>query len=339
MLDIKQWGFNSDNKANTMARLVFFGTPDFAVVSLLSLKKFCDENNHELVAVITQPDQPQGRKQNLQACPVKIVAQDLGLLVLQPASLRKNTIDGDKFFVDFTNLKVDLAIVVAYGQIITQRLLDAASLGFVNIHASILPHLRGASPIQHALKEGLSTTGVCLMDMQLKLDAGDVFICQKAFILPKDTYETLSQRLSVIGADLLKNNLAKLLKKELIKYPQDEAKATYAPMIKKEDGLLDFNSYGKELQNKIRAHEPWPGSFAFINQKRVKFFDSFFLPTLFNNADFKPGEIISVNPYLAIKVKDGVVFFKAIQVEGKKILPIKEAILGFNIKIKMFINC
>ena len=339
MLDIKQWGFNSDNKANTMARLVFFGTPDFAVVSLLSLKNFCDENNHELVAVITQPDQPQGRKQNLQACPVKIVAQDLGLLVLQPASLRKNTIDGDKFFVDFTNLKVDLAIVVAYGQIITQRLLDAASFGFVNIHASILPHLRGASPIQHALKEGLSITGVCLMDMQLKLDAGDVFICQKAFILPKDTYETLSQRLSVIGADLLKNNLAKLLKKELIKYPQDEAKATYAPMIKKEDGLLDFNSYGKELQNKIRAHEPWPGSFAFINQKRVKFFDSFFLPTLFNNTDVKPGEIISVNPYLAIKVKDGVIFFKAIQVEGKKILPIKEAILGFNIKIKMFINC
>ena len=314
-----------------MARLIFFGTPEFAVPSLLALHTFCQQNNHTIVAVVTQPDQPQGRKQQLQSCPVKNVALSLNIPVLQPHTLKKNTIDGDKFFDDFSKLNIDLAIVVAYGQIITQRLLNASKSGFINIHASMLPHLRGASPIQYAIKEGLSKTAVCLMDMQLKLDEGDVFVSKDCFILPTDTYETLSQRLSLLGASLLKNNLDNLIHQKLKKYPQDNKLSTYASMIKKDEGLLNFNLDGRTLHNKIRAHEPWPGSFAFINGKRVKLFESFFIKNL-GDKKISNGTIISTNPYLAIKVNDGILFFKKIQLEGKKILPVKEALLGFNIK-------
>lgn len=320
-----------------MARLIFFGTPEFAVPSLLALDTFCKQNHHTIAAVVTQPDQPQKRHQKLQACPVKNIALSLNIPVLQPHTLKKNTLDGDTFFKNFVDLQIDLAIVVAYGQIITQRLLSSSRLGFINIHASMLPHLRGASPIQYALKEGLKETAVCLMDMQIKLDEGDVFVNKPCFIMPNDTYETLSQRLSIIGAYLLKDNLDNLLNQKLKKHPQDHSISTYAGMIKKEEGLLNFNLSGQVLQNNIRAYEPWPGSFAFINTKRVKFFESFFIKGLAKEIT-KNGTIISINPYLAIKVNDGVLFFKKIQLEGKKVLPIKEALLGFNIKPGMIID-
>lgn len=320
-----------------MAKIAFFGTPEFAVPSLLALHDFCKKNNHSLEVVVTQPDKKQGRNQHVESPMVKKAAQSLNIPVLQPETLRKDTTQGDNFFSEFKRLNIDLAVVVAYGKIITKRLLDSAPLGFLNIHGSILPKLRGAAPIQRAIMEGFSETGVCLMQMNIKLDEGDVYCCQKTIILPNDTSFTLARRLSNIGAKLLCSNLEKIISKKLQSTPQEHDKSTYAHMLTKDEGLLDFNNPGKNIHNKVRAYDPWPGSYAFYNNKRIKFFHSFFLKSSLKK-DFSPGQIVSIKPYLGIKTLDGIIFFRSIQMEGKKILPVKDALLGIKIDIGMKFN-
>lgn len=312
-----------------MARLAFFGTPDFSLPALKSTHRFCEENGHELVLVVSQSDKPQGRGKKVLPPPVKSLAKDLGLLVLQPTTLKKGSDEGDEFFEQFKQAKIDLAVVVAYGKLIPERLLFLPRLGFINIHGSLLPRFRGAAPVQRAIEAGDLKTGVCLMDMVKKLDEGDVYCCRETPILPFDTSESLFFRLSHLGAALLYDHLEDLLDQRLAKKPQSQNGLVYAHMLTKEEGLLDFTLSARDLSNRVRAFDPWPGTFGFIRGKRIKFFDSFFIEDAKNQ--HLPGTVMVVGKFLGIKAKGGMIYFKNIQIEGKKLLPIKEAVLGFPI--------
>ncbi len=321
-----------------MARLAFFGTPEFSLAALEQVDRFCREQGHQLVMVVTQPDKEQGRGQKMLAPPVKLLANKLNLPVLQPVTLRKNSPEGDEFFQIFSESKIDLAVVVAYGKIIPARLLSAASIGFVNIHGSLLPRFRGAAPIQRAIEVGDAWTGVCLMDMVLKLDEGDVFAVKTTPIIASDTSATLFRRLSRLGAHLLYQRLDDLLHGRLKRAPQNASEASYASMLTKEEGLLSFSRSGRDLALQVRAFDPWPHSYGYINKKRVKFFDSFFIETSVH-VNCIPGTIVVVNPFLGVKTIDGILYFQRMQVEGKTILPVSEALRGFLINVGDKIGC
>lgn len=299
-----------------MSKIAFFGTPEFAIPSLIKTHDFCSAYGHELLLVVTQPDRPHGRGFKISKTPVKAKAEELGLLISQPSSLKRGIKEGDDFYELFKNLKIDLAIVVAYGAIITKRLLMASNLGFINIHASLLPKYRGASPIQSAIINGDSYSGICLMKMSEKLDEGDVFLREPTMILPFDTGYSLSLRLSHLGAHILKNNLSSLIKNELLAKPQGEG-VNYAQKLSKDEGLLNFYSKGKILNRKVRALDPWPSAYAFFRGKRIKFFNSFFVPMMFN--EVPPATIVAIQPNIGISCIDGVIFFEASQIEGKAI--------------------
>lgn len=316
-----------------MARLAFFGTPDFSIPALERTFAYCQQFSHELCLVVCQPDQPQGRGQHMAAPPIKKWALQHDLPIAQPTTLKKNTKDGDDFYQLFKSLNVDLAIVIAYGRIISARLLGAAHSGFINVHASLLPRFRGAAPIQRAIEAGDKETGVCLMDMVLGLDEGDTFACAKTPIMSGDTSATLFHRLSHLGGSLLFNHLDDLLHKRLPKRPQSDNGIIYAHMLTKEEGLLNFSLSGLTLKNQIQAFDPWPGAYGFVRKKRIKFFDSFFIANDHIKKDVKPGTVVAVKPFLAIKTIDGILYFQSIQIEGKKILPTKDALLGFPIEV------
>jgi methionyl-tRNA formyltransferase len=315
-----------------MARIAFFGTPEFSLAALQQVDRFCRARGHQLVMVVSQPDKEQGRGQKLSPPPVKILATSLERTVFQPVSLRKNTPEGDEFYQTFSEYSIDLAIVVAYGKIIPQRFLSAASVGFVNIHGSLLPRFRGAAPIQRAIEAGDLETGVCLMDMVLKLDEGDVFDQVRTPIIASDTSATLFRRLSRLGADLLYRRLDDLLEGRIKKVPQNESDVCYAHMLTKEEAKLSFSRSGRELARQVRAFDPWPHSYGYINKKRVKFFDSFFIASTVHK-ERNPGTIVVTKPFLGVKTIDGILYFQRMQVEGKTVLPIIEASRGFSINV------
>lgn len=316
-----------------MARIAFFGTPSFAVPFLQGLLDYCDSHGHDLALVVTQADQPQGRGQRMTPPPVKQLAESLGLRMLQPKTLRKATPDGEEFYKTFAPMHIDLAIVVAYGKIITERLLALPRRGFVNVHGSLLPRFRGAAPIQRAIEAGDVMTGVCLMDMVKGLDEGDVFAVKATPIIPSDTSATLFRRLSHLGTSLLLEHLDALLAGTLIKQPQANAGVMYAHMLDKHEGLLDFSKPGALLRQQTRAFDPWPNVFGFIREKRVKFFDSFFIHAPGALSNVSPGTVVAVGDFLGVKTIDGVLYFQRVHVEGKTVLPVKDAVRGFPIAI------
>jgi methionyl-tRNA formyltransferase len=296
------------------------------------LVRYCATHDHELVLVVTQADQAQGRGQRLMASPVKQLAEMHRLNIMQPTTLRKGFADGDEFFAALTELDLDLAIVVAYGKIITERLLKTPRRGFVNVHGSLLPRFRGAAPIQRAIAAGDAITGVCLMDMVKGLDEGDVFASAKTPIIPSDTSATLFRRLSHLGCALLFHNLDAILRGTLSKTPQSSEGIVYAHMLDKLEGLLDFKKSGAALCHEARAFDPWPNTFGFIRGKRVKFFDSFFVRAPTAHIQIAPGTVVCAKDFLGVKTIDGVLYFQRLQIEGKTILPIRDALRGFLIE-------
>ncbi len=249
-----------------MARLAFFGTPEFSLPSLRTVYRYCADFGHELVVVVSQRDQPSGRGQRLLPPPVKDLAFSLGITVLQPETLKKGTPSGDEFFTQFVALKIDLVVVVAYGKLISERLLQVPTHGFINVHASLLPRFRGAAPVQRAIEAGDRETGVCLMDMVKKLDEGDIFVCKRTPILAHDTAFTLFRRLAHLGAYALYENLSGLLQGTLRKTPQAEQGVVYARMVTKEEGALNFLEPVSMISHKVKAFDPWPGAFVFIRK-------------------------------------------------------------------------
>jgi methionyl-tRNA formyltransferase len=233
-------------------RIVFLGTPEFAVPSLKRLH----ESGHDIAAVYTQPDRPAGRKQELMPPPVKQAAASLGLLIRQPEKIRRPEV-----IEEIRQLQPEVMVVVGYGQILPQSLIDIPPLGIVNVHASLLPKYRGAAPIQWAIARGETVTGVTTMLIDAGLDTGDILLARQTPIGPEETAEELSARLAVLGADLLVETLEGLRAGTIVPRPQDHSQATLAPLLKKEDGRIDWRLPAREIFNRARAFVPWPGAY------------------------------------------------------------------------------
>ncbi len=249
----------------TPLKVVFFGTPEFALPSLAVVHA---EQN--LLAVWTQPDRPKGRGNHVVSSPVKLFAQQHNVTVYEPTTLRRGTPDGDATEQILRTLAPDVAVVVAYGHIIPERLLHIPTHGFVNIHSSLLPQLRGASPVQSALLRGDTTTGVTIMVMDKGMDTGPILVQRTVPIPPAITAAILNNQLWALGASLLTTALTQYCQGQLTPHPQDESQATLCSLITKEDGRIDWNQNPQQIERIIRAFDPWPGTFTTCNGKRIK---------------------------------------------------------------------
>ena len=240
----------------TPLRIIFMGT---AELSCASLEKIASNKNFSVVAVVTQPDKPKGRELKLTPSPVKILAEKLTLPVLQPLKARD-----EKFIAGLRALQPDLIIVVAYGQILPLAILDLPRHGCLNVHTSLLPKYRGAAPIQWAIANGDTGTGVTIMKMDTGLDTGPIVSQRRTPIRPEDDSATLHDRLAQLGAELLVQTMPDYVAGKIQLAPQPAAGASHAAKIKKEDGRIDWNRPAREIWNRLRAFTPWPGAFTFL---------------------------------------------------------------------------
>jgi methionyl-tRNA formyltransferase len=240
-------------------RIIYFGTPDFAVPSLQALI----ESGEDVIAVVTQPDRVKGRGHKLAGPPVKEYALSKGLRVYQPSGIRTSA-----FFDELAATAPDCIIVVAYGKILPLSLLKLPPLGCINVHASLLPHYRGAAPIQWALMNGEEKTGITTMFMDEGLDTGDILMKEEVEIYTEDNAATLSLRLSHVGASLLIRTLRGLKDRTISPVPQS-GKATFAPPLKKEDGMINWAISAREIYDLIRGTYPWPGAYCFLNGEKI----------------------------------------------------------------------
>jgi methionyl-tRNA formyltransferase len=244
-------------------RIVFMGTPEFAVPALKGLRR----SGHRVLQVVTQPDRPRGRGKTVVFPPVKAAALDLGCPIIQPQSVRT-----PDFYEAMTALDPDLLVVVAYGHVLPQRILAIPKLGALNIHASLLPRYRGPAPIQWAVINREKETGITLMLMDKGLDTGDILSSASIPVLSDDTSGSLHDRLALLGADLLIQTLNYYEVHRKNATPQVHAQASYAPLLRKEDGHLDWRQPANVLEARIRGLTPWPGVFCFHNGKRIKIY-------------------------------------------------------------------
>jgi len=288
-------------------RALFFGTPEFAVPSLRALAEIA-----EVVGVVCQPDRPAGRGNVLTAPPVKVCAEELDLPVTQPTKLRDGT-----FASWVKEQNVDVALVVAYGRILPLDVLVGPRLGCVNVHASLLPKLRGAAPITWAVVRGETESGVTLMKMDVGMDTGDILEKFVTEISPDETAGELSTRLAAIGALAVRKGLPKYERGEYTSIPQDNALATVAPILKKEDGRIDFTLPARRVHDHVRGMSPWPGAFTKRGEKVVKVHEtkvSDVSPT-----DRKPGTaLIADKTKVLVACQPGAVELTRVQLEGKK---------------------
>lgn len=242
-------------------KLVFCGTPEFAVPTLGKLAQ-----NFDVKLVVTQPDRPSGRGMAVVAPPAKRLAAQLGIPVTQPEKIKNNT----DFRAQLEAIKPDAIVVVAYGRIIPQWMIDLPPLGNINAHASLLPKYRGAAPIQWAIANGETTTGVTTMRIDAGLDTGPMLLRRTLEIFPDETSVALSPRLAAVAADLVVETLHGLAAGSITPQPQDDSQASLAPLLKKEDGLIDFSRSAREIYNHFRGFQPWPGAYTSVRGKNVK---------------------------------------------------------------------
>jgi methionyl-tRNA formyltransferase len=294
------------------------GTPEFAIPSLKALV----QSDHHIGLVVTQPDRPKGRGRKIVPPPVKLSAERYGIETLQPESV------SDKKFTDrMTRLKPDVMVVVAFGHILSKPLLALPLLGAVNIHASLLPKYRGPAPIQRALINGDKETGVTSIRLDTGLDTGDILLSRKTSIKPDDTSETLHDRLAEMGADILIETLTGFAENRILPIPQDHGKASYAPMLKKEDGRIDWRLPARKIESLIRGTTPWPGAFTFHIGKRLKIFRARVIPSSCEEA---PGSVIKGFPdELRIATGKGILSIVEIQSESGKRLPVEIFLRGY----------
>lgn len=304
-------------------KIVFMGTPDFAVSSLDALRN----TGHEIVGVFTQPDKPQGRKMIMTPPPVKVYAEEHGLTVYQPTSVKT-----DEAYELLESLNPDLIAVVAYGKILPERILNLPKFGCVNGHASLLPRHRGASPIQWSIYCGDQKTGVTTMLMDAGMDTGDMLLTAETEITNTDTFETLHDRLAVIGADLLVKTVDGLEKGTITPTKQPEEGVCYAPIIKKEMGVVDFSKTAKETDCLIRAFTPWPSAHFIFNGKRVKILKA----TVGNGAKLEIGTIVDIKNGIEVACKENTsLIIEELQPEGKGKMTAKDFVNGYQIKVGM----
>ena len=308
--------------------LVFSGTPSFAVPTLEKLV----EAGHSVPLAVTQPDRPRGRGMEVAVSPVKDAAIRLGIGVLQPATIKNNA----DFRDQLAAIGPDAIIVVGYGRIIPQWMIDLPRLGNLNLHASLLPKYRGAAPIQWAIASGESITGVTTMRIDTGLDTGDILMQREVPIAPEDTAETLGSNLAAIGADLMVETLRGLDGGEIRPVPQDHSLATLAPILKKEDGRMDFARSANDLFNRLRGFQPWPGAFTIFNGKTLQVHRA---QPLQQTVTLTPGEVAIERGHLFVgcgKEKDNkaatALELVEIQLEGKRRMTAQEFINGYRPK-------
>lgn len=286
-------------------RVVFMGTPDFSVPVLKGLIE-----NYQVVGVVSQPDRKVGRHQEVEFTPIKKVAVDNNILVLQPEKIRKD-------YMSVLELKPDIIVTCAYGQIIPKELLDYPKYGCINVHASLLPKLRGGAPIHHAIIDGYKKTGITIMYMDEAMDSGDIISQRETEISDIDTLESLHDRLSEMGRDLLLDTLPSILDGTNQRIKQDINEVTYAYNIKREEEYLDFNKSSRELFNQIRGLNPHPGSSCVIGEKEFKVFMARI--EKIDTSKAIPGEVLHIyKDGLGIATKDYELVITDIKPSGKK---------------------
>lgn len=290
-------------------RILFWGTPNFAAPPLRALLG----EGFEVVGVVTQPDKPVGRSRVLTAPPVKHIALEEDLPVLQPSSAR----DGD-FATALQELQPDLSVVVAYGHILPRAVIDLPTLGTINIHASLLPSLRGAAPIQAAIRDGLSETGISIMRMVPALDAGPVILQARTPVAGDETYGELQVRLSEMGALALIEALALMELGRAPEQPQDDSRATYAPKVTRDSTRIDWTLPGAAVCNAVRAYDPRPGAWTTLSGSDVKLFGARWVP----EASGEPGELLRTGADgLLIACGRGSALISEVQQAGKRRMP------------------
>ncbi len=299
-----------------MTRIVFMGTPDFAVQVLTALA-----DAHQVVGVVTQPDRPAGRGRRLTASPVKQVALERGLPLHQPRSLRT-----PEALAQLVEWSPDVIVVAAFGQILHQDVLDLPPHGCLNVHASLLPRWRGAAPVAAAILAGDQITGVTIMRMDRGLDTGPILAQREEPIRPDDTQATLEGRLARLGATLLVETLPAYLAGDLLPHPQPEEGVTYARQLRKEDGLLDWSLTAVELDRRVRAFAPWPGAFTTWRGKQLKVLRATPMPGW--RGDAPPGTVVALADGAAVATGEGALRLDEVQLAGKRTMDVVAFLCG-----------
>lgn len=303
-------------------RIVFLGTGD---IGLPSLEALLASREHEILAVVTQPDKPVGRKLVLTPPQVKSRAQAAGIPVLQPERIRTAV-------AELTALRADVFVVVAYGQLLPRAVLDIPRLACLNIHASLLPRHRGAAPIQAAIRDGDSETGVTIMWMSEGLDTGDVLLTEKIPIAPDDTGGTLHDKLAALAPRALLRALDLLAQGAAPRVPQDHTRATHVRKLEREHGRVDWSRSAEEIARMVRAFDPWPGAFCLLpDASQLKIHRAAIVP----HADPCPvgGTVIAADQRLLVSCGSGIIELLEVQLEGKKRLPASAFLRGHKLEV------
>jgi methionyl-tRNA formyltransferase len=298
-------------------RIVFMGTPEFAVPSLEALLR----SENQVVGVVTQPDRPKGRGQQLMPPPIKLIAERAGIPVLQPLKIRT-----PEFLAALSAWKPELIAVTAFGRILHAPILQLPPRGCVNVHGSLLPKYRGAAPVQWAVINGETETGITTMLMDEGMDTGPMLLQEKLAIFPEDTAGTLAPRLAELGGRLLAETIARLKAGALTPQKQDETQATMAPLLKKEDGLMDWTMSAQALANRVRGLSPWPGAYTFLGAERWNIWKA--VPNAAASTD-KPGTVVAITKQsVIVATGHGLLEILEIQTANSKRMPVAQFLAG-----------
>jgi len=311
-------------------RIIFMGTPDFAVPSLKALV----DAGHEITGVVTQPDRPKGRGQKLAPPAVKVAGVEEGLTIYQPEKIKT-----DEFIDTLRELSPELIVVAAFGQLLSREILELPGFGCINVHASLLPKYRGAAPIHWAVINGESETGVTIMQMDVGLDTGDMILGDTIPITADDTTGTVHDRLSQLGADLLVKAVEQISSGKVHRVPQDHTQASYAPLLTRDLEKIDWSRSSFEIFNLVRGLNPWPGAFTLIGDKILKIWSAKACTTdpipgpVPELSQFKPGEVLGHIPEVgfAVATGNGCIALTEVQLQGSKRMRAEEFMRGHNI--------
>lgn len=301
-------------------RIIFMGTPDFAVPSLRAL---LEDSDMEIVGVFTQTDKSAGRGKTLTAPPIKLLALDNELPIFQPIKIKTET-------KNIQDLKPDLIVVVAYGKIIPQEILDIPVYGCINVHASLLPKYRGAACLNAPILYGDKETGITIMKMEAGLDTGPILRQEKIELKGEEGLEYVHDTLANLGARILPTVIREWIDGKITPIQQDEAQASYIKMLNKEDGHINWNNSAEEIERMIRAYNPWPGTFGFLNQEMLKIIEVDKNPLKINN--YRAGEIFISNDRPAVQCGQDALIIKKLQVSGKKITDSADFLRGHKLE-------
>ena len=296
-------------------RIVFIGTGEVGVPTLQGLLK----SEHDVVGVVTQPDKPVGRSQQIELPPIKRIPITTNIAILQPPRIKD-----PHAIEEIRAITPDVIVVMAYGQILPRAVLEIPKIACLNLHASLLPRWRGAAPIQAAIAAGDQETGITVMYMDEGLDTGDILLERKLDILPTDTGASLHERLAQVAPEALFESLRLLTAKSAPRIPQDNAQATYAPKLKRDDGRIDWSEPAEVIERKIRAFNPWPGAFIKLGDRNLKVFSASLV-----NRSGKPGEILRSEKELVIGAGNDALALGEVQLEGKKRMSAAEFLRGY----------